>query len=132
MLCARVMRGISSMAKSATPVLASAVETLGLRERIEHADDRRALLHGFDDLGAGASDGQHDIGIADGLGVGLGDLRAGRLVVLIGKVGAQPGASADCDARARLHELLDRLGREPDARLVFLFGGHANRDHRES
>ena len=48
MLCARVMRGISSMANSATPVLASAVEAVDIGEGIEHADQRRALLHGFD------------------------------------------------------------------------------------
>ena len=38
-------------------------------------------------LGARPPDGQHDVGIADRLGVGLGDLRARRLVVLIGEVG---------------------------------------------
>jgi hypothetical protein len=113
-----------------SPGLGERIETLGLREGIEHTDDGRALLHGFDDFGAGSPHREHDIGIGNGLGVGLGDPCPRRLVIFIGKVGAQSCARADCHVRAGLHELLDRLRSEPDTRLVRLFGRHANRDHR--
>ncbi len=110
--------------------LGKRTETLGIGEGIEHADHGRALPHVLHDLGARAPDRQHDVGICDSFRVGLGDFRPGRPVILIGKVGPGARPATDCDARARLDELLDRLGRQPDARLVFGFGGHANRDHR--
>ena len=93
---------------------------------------RRALLHAVDDRGARPPDGQHDIGIADGLGVGLGDLGACGAVILIGEVGSLACARTHGDAGARFDELLDGLGRQPDALLVLSFGGHPNRDHRGS
>ncbi len=132
MLCARLMRGISSMANSATPDLASAAEALGVGERIEHADQRRALLHTLDDVGARPPHGEHDIGAGHCVGIRAGDIGARLLVVLIGEMRPEPRAGADFDLGARLDELLDRLGGQPDARLVVIFGGDANHDHQGS
>src|SRR4029078_13019204 len=70
------------------------------------------------------------IGIANRLGVAIGDFCSCGSVVLIGEMGAVACARAYRDLAAGLDELRDRLRREPDARFVCSLGGHANRNHR--
>ena len=132
MLCARLMRGISSMANSATPDLASAAKPSASENGSSMPISRRALFHALDDVGARPPHGEHDIGAGHCVGIRSGDLGARLLVVLIGEMRPETRAGADFYFGARLDELLDRLGGQPDARLVVIFGGNANHDHQES
>jgi len=112
--------------------LGERIEAVGVGERIEHADQGGTPFHGLDESWGGTPDGEHDIGIGNRLGVALGDLGAGGAVILVGEMRPEARARAHRDGRARFDELLDGLGRQPDARLVLSFGGHANRNHRGS
>ncbi len=132
MLCARLMRGISSMANSETPDFASASRPSASENGSSMPISAAPFFIALDEVRARPPHREHDIGARDRLLVGLGDLGAGRLVVIVGEMRPEPRARAQRDARARLDELLDRLGRQPDARLVLTFRGHANRDHQGS
>jgi len=70
-------------------------EAFGVGEWIEHADQRSALFHALDDVLAWPPDREHDVGIGDRVGVGLGDLRAGFLVVIVREMGPEPRAGAN-------------------------------------
>ncbi len=113
--CARVMRGISSMAKAATLAEAIAVERGVVAVGIHDGDDQRARLVGAE-LGRGRpADLEDDIRAADG-GGGIGrDLRARGGVVRVRDARGEAGARLDGYLGAEGGEFLDgfRSGRDP-------------------
>ena len=132
MPCARLMRGISSMANSATPDLASAAKPSASENGSSMPITAAPVFIALYDVGARPPHGEHDIGAGHCVRVRPGDIGAGLLIVLIGEMRPEPRAGADFYRGAGLDELLDRLGGQPDARLVVIFGGNANHDHQES
>ena len=135
MLCARVVRGMASVAKAVTPRAASARAEREVAKRHERPDiDRAGVQPG--DLVASAVHRrrphlEHDIGTADQRGrIRLdGDAELAIAVVRIARRDA--GAGLDPDLVSRLHELLAGLGHQRHAPLAgggLLGNSDAHRD----
>ena len=97
MLCARVMRGISSMENRLTWRSAMRRDGIERGERLAEADDGlRRRAEQFDiaaaglGIGAGRAHLQQDFGLGENLGAALADARAFLGILGIGKAGAQP------------------------------------------
>ena len=112
MLCARVMRGISSIENAVTPRLREHADRIRRAERIGEADDRLSLPQPAG-LGRHRADLENDVGGREH-GVARRDRRARLLVGRGRKSGRAPGVLFDDDVEAAFLERRDGGGNQGD------------------
>ena len=132
MTCARVMRGISSMAKAATPASAMALSAALVAVGVHDRDDERAALQPGELAVARPAHLEHDVGVAR-----QPRRRSGRASAPAASNSASgmpafaPAPACDRHVGAERLVLLHRLGRRGDARLDRV-GFGKNRDPHQA
>ena len=115
--CARVMRGIDSIAKPTIAALGQTFDPLLVRQWLEEGDQRHALRHRRHLVGGRLAHADDDVGAR--IQLGAGSNRGACLAVgLVREPGALAGARFDGDLEPGTGQARDRVGHERDAPLA--------------